>query len=219
MAIDFPSNPTNGQVYGNWIYDSSITSWRNVNTDSGIGTLNAMGLKNVVPTSVNVASGSATFNSNGTVSFSGVSALQLNGVFSSTYENYKVVLNVSSTSTATDFALQLAQSGTYWTANYQYAKGSMLNSTWASDVQTTAALMNVARSSGSGGSAFSADILSPQKTQASKVLGQYVQGSSIWFGNSWGNQTDSVSFDGIRIALLTGGATMTGTFQVFGYTN
>lgn len=28
MALDFPANPTNGQVYGNWIY--------NVDTDGGL---------------------------------------------------------------------------------------------------------------------------------------------------------------------------------------
>lgn len=92
MAIDFPANPTNGQVYGNWIYDSSITAWRNVNTDTGIGTLNAMGLKNVVPTSVAVGSGSATVNGNGTVSFSGATSISLNEIFNSTYQNYMVNL-------------------------------------------------------------------------------------------------------------------------------
>ena len=91
MPIDFPANPTNGMVYSNYIYDSSITAWRNVNTDTGIGTLNAMGLKNVVPTSISVGSGSATVNSNGLVTFTGASSISLNGVFSSTYKSYRLV--------------------------------------------------------------------------------------------------------------------------------
>jgi hypothetical protein len=28
MALDFPSNPVNNQVYGNYYYDSSMTAWR-----------------------------------------------------------------------------------------------------------------------------------------------------------------------------------------------
>lgn len=29
MPLDFPSNPTNGQTYENFVYDTSITAWRN----------------------------------------------------------------------------------------------------------------------------------------------------------------------------------------------
>lgn len=28
MALDFPASPTNGQVYDQYVYDSSITAWR-----------------------------------------------------------------------------------------------------------------------------------------------------------------------------------------------
>lgn len=28
MALDFPSNPTNGQIYGNYYYDAATASWR-----------------------------------------------------------------------------------------------------------------------------------------------------------------------------------------------
>ena len=28
MPLDFPSNPTNGQIYGNYYYDASVASWR-----------------------------------------------------------------------------------------------------------------------------------------------------------------------------------------------
>jgi hypothetical protein len=28
MPLDFPSNPTNGQIYGNYYYDTSVASWR-----------------------------------------------------------------------------------------------------------------------------------------------------------------------------------------------
>jgi hypothetical protein len=36
MALDFPSNPTNGQVYDNYYYDSSITAWRSSGSKNGL---------------------------------------------------------------------------------------------------------------------------------------------------------------------------------------
>jgi len=36
MPLDFPSSPTNGQVYGNYYYDSSIGAWRNVGSKDGL---------------------------------------------------------------------------------------------------------------------------------------------------------------------------------------
>lgn len=37
MPLDFPSSPTNGQTYENFVYDSSITAWRNQGSPSGLG--------------------------------------------------------------------------------------------------------------------------------------------------------------------------------------
>ena len=36
MPLDFPSSPTNGQTYENFVYDSSITAWRNQGSPSGL---------------------------------------------------------------------------------------------------------------------------------------------------------------------------------------
>jgi hypothetical protein len=60
------------------------------------------GLAQLIPTSVTVtgAGGSATVGSNGLITFSAVTSLQLNGVFSSTYDHYKAIIMIdSSTST------------------------------------------------------------------------------------------------------------------------
>ena len=35
MALDFPSSPTNGQVYGDYYYDSTTTAWRSSPTTTG----------------------------------------------------------------------------------------------------------------------------------------------------------------------------------------
>jgi hypothetical protein len=36
MALDFPLNPTNGQAYENYYYDSSITAWRSAGSKTGV---------------------------------------------------------------------------------------------------------------------------------------------------------------------------------------
>jgi hypothetical protein len=72
------------------------------------------GLAKIVPTSVTVGSGSGSASALGTVTFSGCSSVSLNGVFSSAYNNYKVLVNVNSIdSTGTNIIyLRFGTSGT-----------------------------------------------------------------------------------------------------------
>ena len=157
MPIDFPANPTNGQVYSNYIYDSSITAWRNVNTDTGIGTLNAMGLKNIVPTSINVGSGSATVNSNGFVTFTGASSISLNGVFSSAYKHYRIIFAIDTSSTNTNWLMQLRNAGTNITgSSYQYNSLVTASSSGPTRVSNGAATNIEIGSSSTGEKGFSA---------------------------------------------------------------
>jgi hypothetical protein len=55
----------------------------------------ASGLVKIVPSSVAVGSGTGSVSTTGLVTFSGVSSLSLNDVFSSTYDHYKILLNCS----------------------------------------------------------------------------------------------------------------------------
>lgn len=49
------------------------------------------GLSLVTPTSIAYAGTSATISANGSVSFSGLSSLSLNGVFTADYDNYQII--------------------------------------------------------------------------------------------------------------------------------
>ena len=51
MALDFPSNPTNGQIYGDYFYDSSIGAWLAQGSTNNVGTQIA-GLQAKFPVSV-----------------------------------------------------------------------------------------------------------------------------------------------------------------------
>lgn len=36
MALDFPSNPTNGQVFNQYVYNSTIGAWKNYNDNTAV---------------------------------------------------------------------------------------------------------------------------------------------------------------------------------------
>ena len=222
--IDFPANPTNGMVYSNYIYDSSITAWRNVNTDTGIGTLNAMGLKNIVPTSVDVSSGSATTNANGTVTFSGATSISLNNIFSSTYTNYQFnfVLNEASVADA-DINGRLRVSGTdssasYYVGGVMEAAGSLsainnLNINYWQMGRTHSGVNPLTHA------AISFKVFQPIGTKPTTYFTESI---------SWTNSaTNAMRFGGFNTALTSytgftlfaGSGTFGGTLSVYGYTN
>ena len=227
MALDFPSNPTNGQVYANYIYDSSITSWRNVNTDTGIGTLNAMGLKNVVPTSVVVGSGSATTNANGLVTFSSASSVEIRNVFTSTYNTYVVKTSVtgwSNSPTTTAIQGRLTKAGVnpggyYYQA--QYDNNNNANGAWTNGVNNSQFFMGDIGTGYTGNQYNSIfEIFNPQNSAVgTDGLGRSVALTVSYYGHGMHSfhQNSADIQDGFYIFPASGN--FTGTIQVFGYTN
>jgi hypothetical protein len=59
-------------------------------------------LVKLIPSSVAVGSGTGSVNATGVVTFSGASSVSLNGIFSSSYDNYRIIYTAS-TSTATNY--------------------------------------------------------------------------------------------------------------------
>lgn len=221
MALDFPANPTNGQVYANYIYDSSITSWRNVNTDTGIGTLNAMGLKNVVPTSVVVGSGSATTNSNGMVTFNAASSISLNGVFTSTYKNYRVITSITNSTQTTTLSFRLRASGTDYSGGQYYfggylARANATSGSYTANATTNAYVGEMVATADYTNSIL--DFFAPQLVQSTGFVLNSVSYATAIAGITGGGLIGTATqYDGITIYPAGGNAT--GTIQVFGYTN
>ena len=78
------------------------------------------GLVQLVPTSIAVGSGSGSVNGNGQVSFSGSSSVSINDVFSSVYQNYKILLEYSTGTAGTGVDLKLRVNGADASTNYNY---------------------------------------------------------------------------------------------------
>jgi hypothetical protein len=224
MPIDFPANPTNGQVYSNWIYDSSISAWRNVNTDTGVAALNTMGLRNVVPTSVVVGSGSATTNANGLVTFSAASSISLNGVFNSTYNHYKIIAKFHG-STTTGVSFRWRSAGTDRTVAAYYSSGwfaranNAANGYWSANATSLYDIGRVETTTDQR-SFVMMDCFDPfdsTKSTSHTYQWQGQDASGLLGGFSNGGYLQQIQFDGFSI--FPGAGNLTGTIEVFGYTN
>lgn len=93
------------------------------------------GLQQIIPTSVAVGSGSATVGANGAITLSGVGTnLSINGCFTGTYTNYKVVWDLKTASSHTSLDVRMRASGTDDTtaSGYKTAAGTMSNPSAAS---------------------------------------------------------------------------------------
>jgi len=166
-----------------------------------------------------------TDNGKGTVSFSAQSSITLRNIFSSTYKNYKVVVNVATTSTDMDLQLRFGNSGsadttansqwTYWIRN---TAGSNLSYDGANQNYVFLASMETYTNTSLTNVAF--DVYNPfvatetgGNVQISTVntsgvvtmgAGGFVKGSST----SWAD-----------LIILSSTGNFTGTISVYGYNN
>ena len=197
-----------------------LSSSTNIALDSELG------LSLITPTSVATTGGSATISSGGGVSFSSASAISLNGVFTSTYENYRLVFNTSNFSASDALTFRLRASGSdYSSANY-----SQMGTRNFSNSATVAGLNESGRTSIGLGSSNSAagdrcgitiDIFKPNVNFTQKVMHITVvnQETSGLYLRTQGGLADGATyvFDGFSFIIASGN--MTGTVRVYGYRN
>jgi hypothetical protein len=182
-------------------------------------------LSPVVPSSVVVSSGSGSFNSTtGLVTFTGATSISVNGCFTSTYTNYRVILHQMRSNTSnTAVKFRLRSAGTDYTTNQYYTNGIVQTGTAA---MTQYFVMNgtwldfgAQPSSGSDNYGFfSFDISSPQVTGTMKTVtgsGYGFQASTAAFHVS-GLVGVTSSYDGFTI-FTNSAATFNGKISVMGY--
>lgn len=218
MALSFPSNPVNGQVYSRYIYDSSISAWRNINNSEGIGLQYTSGLVPVIPTSVVVGSGSASVSTDGVVTFTNASYISFNGIFSSAYKNYQIIHETSSRSTTSWSVYRLRASGTDNISGYDRTISAYTN------VNTPQA--NASTNGTDFGFAITAtamnntimEIMSPNLSTPTTTHARWLEGSSgSAIYSNWGHgfHRSSTSFDGLSVIHASG--TATGTIRIYGF--
>lgn len=180
----------------------------------------AGGLVRIKPSSVQ----SATVQSDNTADFSAVTAFTLNGVFSSDFDNYRILFKATATAFNAQVFLRLTAGGTAdASANYNYAGSSSLGTAAPTGWGGVAASgfdiwRTYTDAAGSKGSAI-VDLLGPSQAKPTNAQWQaYGVGASntILAINASGSTVSAGTSDGFQIIVI-GGTTMTGTVEVLGY--
>lgn len=234
-----PASPVNGSAWFDtndgtlYVYYTDVngSQWVEVQADSALGSQLATrmstaesnitgltakdGLIPVVPTSITVSAGTGSVASDGTITFSNAGEVRINGVFSSTYANYKLVFQSSGASANTGVTIRMRAAGVdYTTANqglgliywgYPSALtnvGSYTNSScqfgWVEGVASS-------RNAGT------VDIFNPFATV--QTTGNF---SSTSYVNAVGGFTvpTTTSYDGLTVGVT---GTYSGTIKIYGY--
>ena len=190
------------------VYTQTQSDARFVNKNVG-------GLNLVVPTSVT----GGTLATNGAITFSASSGVSVNGCFNTTYDNYRMILNITSKGTTANTNFRFRVSGTdnttssyNWTASYYLASNN-----FQSYRTTNASLAQVWNSIGQDKEQASMEIYGPNlaATTAASISGSHGAGDINWNGSLGHGST--TQFDGFTIYPSTG--TLTGTIRIYGYNN
>lgn len=177
------------------------------------------GLTTIIPTTVTKgASGTASAAANGNVTFSGTEFVQLNGVFSSTYDNYRILINPVGNG-LNGIQLSTTAGGPLTTASYSntfvyVAYGSTAVGGLSNASTTYWVISSV---DGNTGQFQTVEINNPAVVAKAKT-GNF-NANYVGIYGSWGvlyNGT-TTAFDGFRYIPASG--TFSGTIKVYGYNN
>ena len=166
-----------------------------------------------------VAVGSSSVKYLQGATFSAVTSFSLpTNTFTTTYDNYLVLVDFTSTSGAAAITCRYRVSGTDTTANY-YAGGYAVPYTSTAytiqNAATSAWDLNITTSSAGSRSALAMTVFNP-KSATAKIgvtgVSNEMSGLSLGLWNSGSNAYDSLSF-------IKASGTMGGTYRVYGYTN
>jgi hypothetical protein len=172
------------------------------------------GLVVMTPTSISYTGTSASINADGSVDFSAVSNITLNGIFTSDYDNYMLTARLTSTNNQSVTA-QLTLAGT--PANSGYAIQ------WIAAQGTTVSANRVTSSSATyigsiatipGGLScyfFGPFLAQPTAIRNVEIFGQ----NSAEMFDFASTHSTATSYDGLK--MQTGTGTMTGLLTVFGF--
>lgn len=148
-------------------------------------------------------------------SFSEASSVIINNCFTSTYDNYRVMLNVSGSS-ATDVFMRLRVSGSdNTTSNYNTQTLTSTNTTVQGSSEASRDKFYLAYQRTSVPCSMAADIYRPQASDYTRFFAEGDINSYIYIRSGYFNST--TQFDGMTLFPASG--TMTGTVRIYGYKN
>jgi len=176
------------------------------------------GLVSMTPTSIAHSGTSASINADGGVDFTAVTSLSLNGVFTSDYDNYLMVVTHEFSTASILLQCRLRASGSDASGtDYTYQRMAAGSSNLTPVRTTSATVANIGRSDDNGLlSGDTVHIYGPALAQPTAMRNVNVSGdSAAYLEDSASTHSLSTSYDGIT--LIPNGGNMTGSVHVFGY--
>jgi hypothetical protein len=173
--------------------------------------LAAGGLVQIVPTSITATGGSGSISSTGEVSFTSASAIGINGCFTSTYDDYRIIFKLTAGTQATNMRLRVSNADNS-TANYAY---QIKFSAWTGSSSESGATGQTSwPNSGAGElTVQTIDIMSPFTTANTTLHTLYSHNANA--GLRIYQFRANTSFDGISVFPSSG--TISGSFVIYGY--
>jgi hypothetical protein len=206
---------------GQYAYIEATDTLQVYNGSAWIGAVNS-GLVPMVPTSVAVGSGTGTASANGQVTFTTASSVSLNGVFTSSYNNYRILFNTTAASGTGTVTIRLRAAGTDITAaNYftqtMQADGNNTPSANIVELQTSWVYMSQGNNARAL-NAFTWDLFNPQLTQ--RTVGVASNGNLDSGNNSriiLRNYAYEATTSADGLSFIMSANNFTGTITVYGY--
>lgn len=185
----------------------------------------SVGLVPIVPTSVGIQAGGATYSSgNGKVDFYNTNYVQLRGVFSGNFRTYRVLLDLWNTSGNTDLRINpmistTVDSPTIFSTGFRYSSNA------TSSVQNAGSFTYhyLGSSTGDfGGNAYSEfEINQPHNTLwtsiSSRTNSQLASNGNVTAFLIDSRVNNSTSYDGIQLIASSGTVKLQGQIIVYGY--
>ena len=193
---------------------TAAPGWNPVAFESYVDAKPVSGLVPVIPTSVSTNAGSSSFNSTtGEISFSGNNTLNVNGVFTSAYKNYRILLEAQSTPSGTDVYLQLKNSSGTLAANYGYWNISVFTNGAVGGGYAAQTRFTISRSQGTNGMFSTTDLNNPGNTLVKRH--HSVSQDSAFYRISAGNNATATAYTDVVISSDSNFTTA--TLKVYGY--
>ena len=181
------------------------------------------GLAKIVPSSVAVGSGTGSADTTGTVTFSAVSSVALNGVFSATFRNYRIMFDITANTADATISMKYRLNTTDKSAGYYYQLGQFTESSSLTYVvannQTGGfPICEVDAADNNHLQVVTLDIFRPfESVYTIANQAGFLRNTAGAFSSRNGalEQTNNESFDGINIIASSGA--ITGAVTIYGY--
>jgi hypothetical protein len=170
----------------------------------------------IKPTSIANSGGSASIGTNGQVTFSGVTSVSLNGVFSADFDNYVVSVRAVLASGGTGLSIRYRVAGSdasganYTRQNLDAGGTAVTASRNSSETSTRIGFVSATQRDGTNVYIYGPYLAQPTATRCTSVSGS----SSAYLYDVASTHSLSTSYDGLTV--LTSSSSITGALQVYG---